>query len=75
MPRRPGLLRAALHGFWLVADGQDQRAIGRFSGCLEIFENPDDADEDIILYARGVGRVVHSDRSGGAAIVLYRRPR
>ena len=60
-------------------DGQDQFEIvslrataavpaGVFENCLQIIENPEDAeDTDIILYARGVGRV--SEKSSGGKIV------
>ncbi len=40
-------------------------AAGRFEGCMEIVENPDDpADKDIILYAAGMGRVSEDSASG-----------
>ncbi len=42
---------------------------GLFQNCLQIIENPEDAeDTDIILYARGVGRV--SEQSSDGKIVL-----
>jgi hypothetical protein len=37
---------------------------GAFEGCLQIVENPDDPDEDIILYAPGVGLVSETSASG-----------
>ena len=42
---------------------------GLFQNCLQIIENPEDVeDTDIILYARGVGRV--SEQSSNGKIVL-----
>lgn len=42
---------------------------GVFQNCLQIIENPEETeDTDIILYARGVGRV--SEKSSGGKIVL-----
>jgi hypothetical protein len=38
---------------------------GLFQGCVEISANPDDIeDEDIILYAEGVGRVAETSTTG-----------
>ena len=43
---------------------------GFFTDCLEILENPDDVeDQDIILYAAGVGRVQESSSSGRIDLV------
>ena len=48
---------------------------GAFSDCLEIDENPDDAeDHDIILYAPGIGRVSESSPNGFVRLVEIRRP-
>lgn len=48
---------------------------GAFADCLEIDENPDDPeDNDIILYAPGVGRVSESSPNGYVRLVEIRRP-
>lgn len=44
--------------------------------CLELVEMGEDGEEDeIVLYARDVGRVRKTDGHGESTIVLYRRPR
>lgn len=45
---------------------------GLFEPCLELEENPDDPeDKDIILYARGVGRVSEDNIAGRLVLVSY----
>lgn len=47
---------------------------GTFTQCLNLVENPDDPDDtDIILYARGVGRVSESNQSGNLILVARSR--
>lgn len=43
---------------------------GTFSNCMQLIENPEEPDDtDIILYARGVGRVSEQNGSGGLILV------
>lgn len=47
---------------------------GTFAGSMQIVENPDDPeDTDILLYARGVGRVAETNTSGGVELISVER--
>ncbi|MDJ0976396.1 MAG: hypothetical protein QNJ98_18190 [Planctomycetota bacterium] len=47
---------------------------GTFAGSMQIVENPDDPeDTDIILYARGVGRVSETNTDGGVELISVER--
>lgn len=45
---------------------------GEFPGCLELDENPDDEDEDILVYAPGTGLVSERSASGHVGLVEVR---
>ncbi len=43
---------------------------GTFPGSMQVIENPDDPnDTDVILYARGVGRVSETNTDGGVQLI------
>lgn len=49
-------------------------AFGTFEGCVQILENPDDPDDqDIILYAPGMGKVSEQGPSGTLGLVTTGR--
>ncbi len=46
---------------------------GSFANCVEILENPEGTDQDIILYAPGVGRVLETSSHGKLELVSERK--
>lgn len=46
---------------------------GSFANCVEILEDPEGADQDIILYAPGVGRVLETSSHGKLELVSERK--
>jgi hypothetical protein len=58
----------------LSTEERVQVPAGNFEGCMQVLENPDDPkDTDIILYARGVGRVQELNSSGQIELAFVGR--
>lgn len=53
-------------------DAMAEVPAGTFADCLEIQENPESTDGDLVLYARGVGRVLEQGGTGRLLLIDHR---
>ena len=59
----------------LAMDGKASTPAGDFDECLELAENPGTPEEDLVLYAPGVGAVAQQDREGKLVLIGSSTPR